>query len=172
MFIHGKMMIYTLSLDRQEGPLPQELDHVTTANAVENLYQLFQLFKIIRDIVADLRDELDYLVTILGQRDREADSESTLPENSDDTSVAESLQYLRSKNELLMRWVINYMERTQIQINRFFNLATQKDSSINLNISQLTWKIAVSSQRDSSAMITFVSSSLFQVLFCFLFLFC
>ncbi|KAF8892822.1 hypothetical protein CPB84DRAFT_1333713 [Gymnopilus junonius] len=139
-----------MNLLKYEGPLPKELDHETTAKSVEDLYQLSQLFQIIRDIVADIRDELDFLVTVFEQR------ESKVPwQNLDDASVAESLRFVRSKNQILMRWVINYTERTQVQINRFFNHATQKDNAVNVSISKLTSKIAVSAQKDSSAMITY-----------------
>ncbi|KDR76473.1 hypothetical protein GALMADRAFT_225529 [Galerina marginata CBS 339.88] len=137
------------------------MNHEITAKAVEDLYQVCQLFQIIRDILADLKDQLDYLATVLGQCNPSLHFPLVPGDELDDTSVDESLNFLRSKNQILIRWVVNYTERTEVQINRLFSHATHKDSAINLNISQLTSKIAVSSQRDSSAMITMAAVTMF-----------
>ena len=72
-------------------------------------------------------------------------------------SVQDSFAYIASKTNTLRRWVVNYTERTGIRINLFFNLATQSDSRTNLEIARLSSKIAVSTQRDSSSMITCAS---------------
>lgn len=53
-----------------------------------------------------------------------------------------------------MRWVDNYRERTMLMINLFFSIASQADSRTNLEVADLTAKIAVDAQRDSSSMIT------------------
>ncbi|KDR76469.1 hypothetical protein GALMADRAFT_246836 [Galerina marginata CBS 339.88] len=155
-----------------EKPLPDELDYDITAKAVEKLHQVSQLFQIIRDILTDVQDQFNFLVTTLGhhhdcKRVVAFGFISSLPSDGSDslgdidTSVDESLAFLCSKNQILKRWVLNYTERTQVQINRFFNHATQKDSAINLDISKLTSEIAVSSQRDSSAMITMAAVTMF-----------
>ncbi|PPQ95896.1 hypothetical protein CVT26_015582 [Gymnopilus dilepis] len=132
-----------------EGPLESDMDHEKTEKAVESLYQLSQLFQIIRDVVADVQDQLEFLSAVFNQK-----RDQTIAQSLQDGSVSESLQFLISKNQIMLRWVKNYTERTQVQISRFFNHATQKDNAVNVNISQLTSKIAVSTQKDSSAMIT------------------
>jgi hypothetical protein len=72
-------------------------------------------------------------------------------------SVHDSFAYIVSKTNTLRRWVVSYTERTGIRVNLFFNLATQSDSRTNLEIARLSSKIAVSTQRDSSSMITYAS---------------
>ena len=67
-----------------------------------------------------------------------------------------ALDYLSSKTSIMTRWVKNYTERTGIRINLLFNLATQSDSRTNLEIARLSSRIAVSTQQDSSSMITCV----------------
>jgi len=69
-------------------------------------------------------------------------------------SVAESMDFLQSRSDFIKRWVSIQRERVEIQINLFFNLTNQLDSWTNLDIAKLTSKISVSTQRDSSAMIT------------------
>ena len=71
--------------------------------------------------------------------------------------IHDSFAYIVSKTNTLRRWVVNYTERTGIRINLFFNVATQSDSRTNLEIARLSSKIAVSTQRDSSSMITCAS---------------
>lgn len=51
-------------------------------------------------------------------------------------------------------WVENYRERTKLIMNLFFSIGSQADSRTNLEIADLTSKIAVDAQRDSSSMIT------------------
>jgi hypothetical protein len=75
----------------------------------------------------------------------------------DAESVDDSFHYIMSKTDTLQRWIGNYNRRTEIRINLFFNRATHSDSGTNLKIARLSSKIAVSTQRDSSSMITCVS---------------
>ncbi|PPQ83584.1 hypothetical protein CVT26_001094 [Gymnopilus dilepis] len=133
-----------------EGPLPKELDCSMIANIVEDVYQLQQLLRIIGDLVIDVKDKLNFLVTTLKQRQNARSAQ----EPHVDTSVAESLEFLRAKNDVLVRWIINYKDRSQVQIDRFFNHAAHQDSALNVGISGMTSKIAISAQKDSSAMIT------------------
>ncbi|KAF9474384.1 hypothetical protein BDN70DRAFT_899013 [Pholiota conissans] len=70
-------------------------------------------------------------------------------------TVTDSLGLMTSRATVLMNWAANYNARTKIRINMFFNLTTQGDSRTNLDIARLTTKIAVSSQKDSSSMITY-----------------
>lgn len=65
-----------------------------------------------------------------------------------------SLTFLLSRSDTWRRWVANYNERTKVRINLFFNLAAQSDSRTNLEIANLTSKISIETQRNSSSMIT------------------
>ena len=124
-----------------------------TAETVERLHSLSRLLHIIREELTDLEDRLQYLV---GVHQRLADL-SNRYDPLEVESVHDSFTYIVSKINILRRWVVNYTERTGIRINLFFNLATQSDSRTNLEIAQLSSKIFVSTQRDSSAMITCAS---------------
>lgn len=70
------------------------------------------------------------------------------------TSVADSLQFLRSRTHNWQRWVNNWKERTNIRIHLFFNLATQRDNGTNASIAHFTSDIATETHKDSSAMMT------------------
>jgi len=126
-----------------------------TAEAVEKLHALSQILHIIRGDVTDLQQLLQYLVGV--HKRLVALSGDRYDPVVDIESVEDSLAYLKSKADTLKVWVENYSERTGIRINLFFNLATQSDSRTNLEIARLTSKIAVSTQRDSSSMITYVA---------------
>ena len=117
---------------------------------MEELHRLSQNLHIIQGDLIDLRERIQYL---LGLHQRLMQ----LSNNTNDSSVRETLEYFSSKNSEIARWVKNYTERMGIRINLFFNLATQADSRINLEIARLSSKIAVSTQQDSSSMITCVS---------------
>ena len=121
-----------------------------TLAAVEELHRLSQNLHIIQGDLIDLRERIQYLLG-LHQRLMQFSNDTN------DSSVRESLEYLLSKNSQITRWVKNYTKRTGIRINLFFNLATQADSRINLEIARLSSRIAVSTQRDSSSMITCVN---------------
>ena len=125
-----------------------------TAEAVEKLHALSQILHIIRGDVTDLQQLLQYLVE--AHKRLVALSGDRYDPVVDIESVEDSFAYLKSKTDTLKVWVENYSERTGIRINLFFNLATQSDSRTNLEIARLTSKIAVSTQRDSSSMITYV----------------
>jgi hypothetical protein len=121
-----------------------------TAGAVEELHHLFQGFHVIQEHLIDVQERIQYLLG-LHQRFMQ------FSKNISDSSVRDSLEYLSSKTSIMTRWVKNYTKRTGIRINLFFNLATQADSRTNLEIARLSSRIAVSTQQDSSSMITCVN---------------
>ncbi|PPQ86187.1 hypothetical protein CVT25_006930 [Psilocybe cyanescens] len=128
------------------------------AEAVEILHSLSQLLQIIREDLTDLQERLDYFKKV---HQRFKDLSGPLANDEDLDSVPDSVDFLISKTNILRRWVTNYTERTGIRINLFFNISTQTDSRINLDIARLTSKIAVSTQRDSSSMITMAAVTMF-----------
>ncbi|PPQ90502.1 hypothetical protein CVT25_014185 [Psilocybe cyanescens] len=142
------------------------------ANAVENLHALSQLLHVIKGHLADLQERLRYLVTVhqrlqhlTSRHRRRHTTNSTYPgsfgEMHEEYTDDEEEQEDTDSTAGLMRWVTNYNERTGIRINLFFNISTQTDSRINLDIARLTSKIAVSTQRDSSSMITMAAVTMF-----------
>ena len=112
-----------------------------------------------RTIVADmddLQERLDFLIET-AQRYESAlsDSASGSPTQlSPSYTAIENLVCLRSRNCIWKRWVANYEERTQLMMHLFFSIASQMDNRNNLNIANLTSKIAIETKRDSSSMIT------------------
>ncbi|TFK41430.1 hypothetical protein BDQ12DRAFT_677968 [Crucibulum laeve] len=128
------------------------LSNADMALVVEKLYLLAQVFHIIGENLADFHEWLQFLLEIHAKLS---------PIHQDLYSVADSLKFLSSSTNIWRRWIMNYIERTQIRINLFFNLATQNDSRTNLDIANLTAKIAVETQRDSSSMITMAAVTMF-----------
>ena len=121
-----------------------------TAEAVEKLHSLSQQLHIICEDVTDLQEQLQYFV---GVHQRLMDLSNDRYDPLDVESIQDSFAYIVSKTNNLRCWVVNYNERAGICINLFFNLATQSDSQTNLKIVQLSSKIAISTQHDSSLMI-------------------
>ena len=119
--------------------------------AVEELHRLSQNLQIIQEELTDVQDRVEYLFGV-HRRLMEISSET-----NDDPTVLDSLEYLLSKANKMKRWTKNYVERTGIRINLIYNLATQADSRTNLKIARLSSRIAVSTQEDSSSMITYVN---------------
>ena len=68
--------------------------------------------------------------------------------------AVDTLDYLMTHNRLCRRWAENYHERTKLMMDLFFSMGSQMDSRTNLEIANLTSKIARDAQRDSSSMIT------------------
>lgn len=128
---------------------------IQTTRATESLHSLSQRMYSLQAHLNDLQDVMGHLVTI---RHRRAFFISDRLEHEEDgnmvDSVAESMYFLQSRSDFIKRWASIHRERVGIQINLFFNLANQLDSRTNLDIAKLTSKISVSTQRDSSAMIT------------------
>ena len=120
-----------------------------TAEAVEELHVLSQNLQIIQEDLTDVQDRIQYL---FGVHQRLVQFAS----QTNDLTILDSLEYLLSKSSKMKRWAKNYAERTGIRINLIYNLATQADSRTNLEIARLSSRIAVSTQQDSSSMITCV----------------
>jgi hypothetical protein len=140
----------------QENTPTSQFTPTQTAETVENLHSLSQRFHIISEHLTDLHEGLRYLVSV---HRRLMDLLPGRYDPVDAESVNDSFEYLMSKTNTLRRWVVNYTKRTGIRINLLFNLATQSDNRTNLEIARLSSKIAVSTQRDSSSMITCVRVS-------------
>ncbi len=73
----------------------------------------------------------------------------------------QSMELLLARDHIWKRWLANYNTRTKIRIDLFFNLASQKDNRINIEIANTSKQIAADTQRvaeearkDSSSMIT------------------
>ena len=117
--------------------------------AVEELHRLSKNLQIIQEDLTDVQDRIQYLFGVHGRL-------MQIPSQTNDPTILDSLEYLLSKTNKMKRWAKNYADRVVIRINLIYNLATQADSRTNLEIARLSSRIAVSTQEDSSSMITYV----------------
>jgi len=106
----------------------------------------------IRENLTELQERLEYLC---GVHQRLLDLRGKPKDSEDAETVVDSFNYIKTSTNTLKRWAINYTERTGIRINLFFNKSAQLDNRTNLGISKLTSKIASTTQKDSSTMITY-----------------
>lgn len=118
--------------------------------AVEELHALAQNLQIIQEDLTDVQDRIQYLFGVHRRL-------MQISSQTNDPTVLDSLEYLLSKTNKMKRWAKNYGDRAGIRINLIYNLATQADSRTNLEIARLSSRIAVSTQEDSSSMITCVN---------------
>jgi hypothetical protein len=123
---------------------------------MESLHRMSQHWHRIHGDFIDDEERLEFL---LDTRKKyisltQSRASGTTQSPAEDSSVLESLNYMLSRNRIWRRWIENYNERTKIRINLFFNLASQSDNRTNLEIANLTSKISIETQRDSSSMIT------------------
>jgi hypothetical protein len=107
---------------------------------------------LIRENLTELQERLEYLCNV---HQRLLDLRGNCLDPGDAESIADSFDYIKTSTNTLKRWAINYTERTGIRINLFFNISAQTDNRTNLDIAKLTSKIAVTTQQDSSSMITY-----------------
>jgi len=125
---------------------------------IEDLHHSSRSWHAIYGDLEDFEELLEFLLSIhqkLESLDATIikDGKTTLS-STEDLSVKESLTFMVSRSRVWKRWAANYNERTKIRIGLFFNLASQNDSKTNIQIADLTSKIAIETRRDSSAMIT------------------
>ena len=123
---------------------------------MEELHRLSQNLQIIQEELTDIKDRIQYLFGV----HRRIMQISNPGQTYYDPTVLDSLEYLLSKSSKMQRWAKNYGDRMGIRINLIYNLVTQADSQTNLNIARLSSTIAVSTQEDSSSMITYVQCCL------------
>lgn len=125
------------SKDDQDDAFEQE---------ARNLHRVVQDIHRVQENMNGIVDQIDYII-----RTRTIISNATGNKN---VSMLDSLDYQRSCTNRLSTWLQNYRERTQARIGLLFNLAQQRDNRTNMEIADLTAKIAEQTQRDSSSMIT------------------
>ncbi|KAI4104313.1 MAG: hypothetical protein LQ339_003932 [Xanthoria mediterranea] len=118
-------------------------------DATKTLHDLSRSFQIINGDLTDLDESLVVLIDFARRCKSLTSTELGLSYAAIDT-----LDHLTSRNRICRRWAENYHERTKLIMNLFFSMGSQLDSRTNLEIANLTSKIARDAQRDSSSMIT------------------
>ncbi|KAJ3513698.1 hypothetical protein NLJ89_g2806 [Agrocybe chaxingu] len=148
---------HAAELKQYESEYKSTMTPSETAHAIESLHYLSRALYGLQGHLADFQDAIQHFFGIHQSLLRCAGTD--MDEGID--SVKESFNFLQSKAHFVARWTGIHRERVGVQINLFFNLANQFDSRTNLEIAKLTSKISVSTQRDSSAMITIAVVTMF-----------
>ena len=118
-------------------------------NGTQRLHGLARTFQTVLADLQDVEERFDFLIDIGQKYISYATSEVAAPE-----SALETLVYYRSRNRMWRRSVEMYNERTRLMMNLLFSISAQVDNKTNLDIADLTAKIALDTKRDSSSMIT------------------
>ena len=142
----------SLTYSWKENSSISDFSATENAEAVEHLHSLSQLLHIVRENLTDIQERLEYLC---GVHRRLLGLLGNCHNPGDEEPIADSFNYIKTSTSTLKRWAINYTERTGIRIHLLFNVSAQSDNRTNLDIAKITSKIAVTTQRDSSSMITY-----------------
>ena len=111
------------------------------------------LYENLIDLEEALAFIMDLYKTQIGQQNKDKTA-SEIPNY-------EAMEFLSSRNQYWKRWVGNYVTRTQIRINLFFNLAAQNDNRTNIQIANNSKQIAEATLHDSSSMIVIATLTMF-----------
>lgn len=113
----------------------------------ESLHRLSQTWYLLYEDLIDLEERIQFLLEVCGKLSDAFGGNSKI-------STTESIEYLASRTRVWRRWAGNYNARTKTRIDLFFNLASQKDNRVNLEVAGMTKDIAEKTRNDSSSMIT------------------
>lgn len=109
----------------------------------------------IHEDLTDLEDRTQFLIDLWGTY-FSAHCRRTFK-----VSTADSLSFIMNRIYCWKHWISNYQRLTNIRINLFFNLASQADNRINLDIARNSKAMAEETRRDSSSMITMATLTMF-----------
>lgn len=156
MYVKGQFVESLLKISDillKEKPSNADLSPTQTATALQILHPLSRSLHVIQGLITDQQEGLEYLCSVhqrlmvlLGNPHELEDAEYT----------ADLFSYIKTQAGILKRWAINFDERIAIRTNLLFNMSAQSDNRTNLDIAKFTSKIAVTTQEDSSSMITYV----------------
>jgi len=127
---------------------------------IPELHALARQFRRVTAVLDALKEVLDYLHEALNQFCDPVRSFQRIP-GSGPESIFPSLVLLKSQVNGALREISYQEDRIKFRIELGYTLENQRDSRTNLKIARLTGNIAVSSQKDSSSMITYVLLSLY-----------
>ena len=122
----------------------------------QSLHSLSQTWHILYENLIDHEEALAFVLAVHDHMNRR----SAMPSSDYPTSNNEAMRFLQTRNTIWKRWCGNYNARTQIRINLYFNLASQGDNKINIEIANTSKKIAEATLRDSSSMITIATMTM------------
>ena len=123
---------------------------IRAPNGTQSLHRLARTFQTILVDLQDVEERFDFLIDT-GQK---SISHFTSQAQPTDPAALETLVYYRSQNRMRRRSVEMYNERTRLMTNLLFSISAEVDNKTNLDIADLTAKIALDTKRDSSSMIT------------------
>lgn len=111
-------------------------------------------------MLENLVDHEEAMAFVLAVQRDHASYQSNVKDMRHPNPNYEAMEYLRRRNQIWKRWGNNYNTRTQIRINLYFNLASQGDNKINIEIANTSKRIAEATLRDSSSMITIATMTM------------
>ena len=138
---------------RESLQIPSEQVHDT----FQNLHQLSKTWHILHENLMDHEEALSFILEV--QRKHVGLQSINANVNYAEPNY-QAMEFIQSRNQNWKRWVGNYNTRTQIQINLHFNLASQADNKINIEIANTSKRIAEATLRDSSSMITIATMTM------------
>ncbi|KAL8736473.1 MAG: hypothetical protein Q9166_000265 [cf. Caloplaca sp. 2 TL-2023] len=119
-------------------------------DATKQLHNLYRNFRILLSDLDDFDDDLAFYIE-LGKK-----CKSMTPADLGLVNTAvETMLHAKSRTRMCRRWAENYHERARLMMmSPFFSIGSQVDSRTNLDVANLTSRIAGDAQPDSSSMIT------------------
>ncbi|RYP22955.1 hypothetical protein DL765_001413 [Monosporascus sp. GIB2] len=130
------------------------LDDFNVDTSTITLHYLSRDWHIILQDISDLCSQLQFFQKAYGKylKNLRNPRNGWLVDTASNTN--ESFEALESRCNIYRRWILNYKERTNIRINLFFHIASQREFRTNTQIATSTAKVAEQTQRDSASMIT------------------
>ena len=138
----------------QEHNGASEIPGESVKDSFQNLHQLSQGLHVLHENLIDFEETLEF---ILETHQKHLNHGSDIGQSAPNT---ESMEFLLSRNRIWKRWVANYIARTTIRIDLFFNIANQNDNRINIDIASTSKRIAEEAKKDSSSMITIAAMTM------------
>lgn len=140
--------------DDQEHNGAAEFPGESVRESFQILHRLSQGFHVLHANLDDYEETLNFILATHQQCRTDNLSGDGPPPNLD------AMEFILSRNRIWKRWVANYITRTTICIDLFFNIANQNDNRTNIDIANTSKRIAEEAKRDSSSMITIAAMTM------------
>ena len=147
-------MLYPRVKDYQEHNGAAEFPGESVRDSFQVLHQLSQELHVLHADLDDYEETLNFILATHQQ------CRADCLDCDEPATNLNSMEFLLSRNRIWKRWVANYVTRTTIRIDLFFNIANQNDNRINIDIARTSKRIAEEAKRDSSSMITIAAMTM------------
>ncbi|PPQ63838.1 hypothetical protein CVT24_009788 [Panaeolus cyanescens] len=137
------------NLDKYADKPISSLTSRESQEAVEELHSMIEHLHDMTSSFKDLKSRLEHLMRFHQQYIKLFNPPEQLYE-----PTTESLTFILTQADNVLRGISSASERLKIRINLFIGFSTQQHTSTNMDIAEFTSKIAMAGQKSSSAMIT------------------